>query len=270
VLSGPLPKGLTPSLKDARADLPASYGDGCHLDFLGTVPGECAYGDPASPTTVVLFGDSHAAQWLPALEQLATERDWRLVSITKSGCPVVDATVWNAPLKRPYRECDTWRKMALDRIAVEYPVLTFVASAREYELVADGHHRPLMATPSAWQDALTRTLQDVMVSSGKVILLADTPILATDPAECLSAHHRVDACPAPSADALDPAYSSLEAAAAEAAGASLVSMNDFICPGDFCPLVVGTTLAFRDEQHLTASYARLLAPWLAAASGDMP
>ena len=253
-----------------RADLPASYADGCHLDFASTDPGDCIYGDPGSPTTVVLFGDSHAAQWLPTLTRLAQERDWRLVSITKSGCPVVDATVWITPLKRPYRECDSWRTKALARIAAEYPVVTFVASAREYELVIDGHHRPLAATPTVWQEALTRTLLDVLTSSERVVLLGDTPILPSDPAECLAARHRLDACTTSRADAIDASYAALEQASAGAAGVSEVSLNDLICPWDACPLVFGKTLTYRDEQHLTATFARSLAPWFAQAIGDLP
>ncbi len=32
---------------------------------------ECATGDTASPTTVALVGDSHAAMWSPAFQQVA-------------------------------------------------------------------------------------------------------------------------------------------------------------------------------------------------------
>ena len=42
---------------------------------------------PSSKTTVVLFGDSHAMQWFPALNGLAKEHDWRLVGLTKAACP---------------------------------------------------------------------------------------------------------------------------------------------------------------------------------------
>ena len=42
---------------------------------------------PSSKTTVVLFGDSHAMQWFPALNGLAKEHDWRLVGLTKAARP---------------------------------------------------------------------------------------------------------------------------------------------------------------------------------------
>ena len=62
----------------------AGQADGCEITALQTQSGPCVYGDPGSKTAVVLFGDSHAAQWFPALNALATQRSWRLMwSITK-------------------------------------------------------------------------------------------------------------------------------------------------------------------------------------------
>ena len=49
---------------------------------------ECATGDTASATTVALVGDSHAAMWSPAFQQVAAQRHWRLETLTKAGCPL--------------------------------------------------------------------------------------------------------------------------------------------------------------------------------------
>ena len=69
---------------------PAVYGDDCHSNYGETKSGECIYGDKGSKKSIVLYGDSHAAQWFPALEELAIERGYKLVSLTKSACPSVD------------------------------------------------------------------------------------------------------------------------------------------------------------------------------------
>ena len=47
----------------------------------------CVYGDRGARTTVVLFGDSHAMQYFPALQRIAGRRHWRLVELTKAACP---------------------------------------------------------------------------------------------------------------------------------------------------------------------------------------
>ena len=77
---------------NVRNDLPRVYRDGCHQPFRKDDSPECVYGDKHGARTMVLFGDSHAAQWFPALERIAQEKKWRLISLTKSACPSVWAT----------------------------------------------------------------------------------------------------------------------------------------------------------------------------------
>jgi len=126
---------LTPAPAKARADLPIIYTDGCHLDHQSTTSPACVFGDPASPTTVVLLGDSHAAQWFPALVALADKHRWRLVVRTKSGCPAPDVTIFNRSLKRAYAECDTWRTRVLDELATTKPALVVATGTRTDSLV---------------------------------------------------------------------------------------------------------------------------------------
>ena len=99
----------------ARDDNPVLYADGCHLDYEHVTSPECVFGDPLAATTVVLFGDSHAAHWFPALERIASEERWRLVSLTKSGCPSVDVAIRDLRIGRRYVECETWRHNSLAR-----------------------------------------------------------------------------------------------------------------------------------------------------------
>ncbi len=53
-----------------------------------------------------------------------------------------------------------------------------------------------------------------------------------------------------------------ERAAVKATGAGLVNLNDLICPADPCPAVVNGMIVLRDTHHLTATFARSLAPAL--------
>jgi hypothetical protein len=261
VTAGPLPGGLSPRLREVEKDLPAGYADDCHLDFDPERSGECVYGYPDGSSTVVLLGDSHAAQWLPAIEELAFVRDWRVIGLTKSACPPVDARVWLENKKRRYRECDAWRQYALERIASESPTLVFVAGYHLYELMREGERVPLAEDPTAWADALSRTIGAIQATGAQVILVADTPRLGLDPTECLAEHRdAVEACHQAAADVVDAGYAQLERDVAAATGARLLSLTDVICPDGTCPLVFGTTPVYRDDQHLTATFARGLAP----------
>jgi hypothetical protein len=270
VVSGPLPADLQPSLQDAAKDLPVSYSDGCHLDFASTDPPPCTYGDPSSPTTVALIGDSHAAQWLPALQVLAQEHDWRLVSLTKSACPISSAQVWDQVLKREYRECDVWHQRVLSRLSAEHPALAFVASASGYQLVEGADRTPVAQAMDAWHAGIVDFLGKVKQQAARVVYLAEDPHLPFDPLDCLASHASVEGCPSPRSDVVDATYAAFESTLTAELGIQLVSPTDWVCPGDSCPLVRGTYLVFRDDQHLTATWVALLAPVLEAAIGQLP
>ena len=100
----------TPREAGAKENRPRMYADGCHLDLREAKSPACVYGDPSSQTTVVLFGNSHAMQWFPALEELAKQRDWRLLGFSKSACPAAEIYVYSTGLRREYRECDEWHE----------------------------------------------------------------------------------------------------------------------------------------------------------------
>ena len=66
-----LPADLEPSLGDATRIRPPAYSDGCHARPGDVKAHACAYGVDGATRTVLLFGDSHALQWLPALQAIA-------------------------------------------------------------------------------------------------------------------------------------------------------------------------------------------------------
>ncbi len=262
----PVPANLTPSLAKARDDLPPIYNNGCHLPYDQLTPPTCAFGDTSSSTTVVLLGDSHAAQWFPALVRAATKNHWRLLSFTKSACAPADIAVWNPALNREYTECAAWRSGVLKRIASEHPALVVVSLSRGYQLAIDGRSEPLATHRGAMQSGIVRTLEALDAISGKVALIAETPHQRLDPPVCLSAHmdDALD-CATPLAKAIDVPFRDLERRAAKAAAATFVDATEWICPTDPCPVVIGHILVNRDMHHMTATFNRALADYLVGA-----
>lgn len=84
-----VPSNLDPPLADTAKKLPAAS-EGCALGYFEVIPPECATGDTSSDTTVALIGDSNAAMWSPAFDELAAQRHWRLETFTKGVCPMLD------------------------------------------------------------------------------------------------------------------------------------------------------------------------------------
>ncbi len=263
--AAPVPADLAPSLATASKDLPVIYADDCHLDVPSVTPGDCVFGEAGSDVTVVLFGDSHAAQWFPALERLATERGWRLVSLTKSACTTADIDIWAEIVKRTYEECSRWREAALGRMAAERPDLVVVSDSRGYKAMVGGVAVPIAEVRDQWDAASGRTLERLAALARHVVVIGDTPRAQADPPVCLSANlDDARACAMPFADVVNPGWTAGEAAVAAGSGAAFIDPTPWVCRTDPCPAVIGRLLVFRDQHHLTATYSRALAERLYA------
>ena len=270
--NGSVPDDVIPPLLKVRTDVPPIYRDNCHLSATEVSSGECAYGVVDSPVTVVLFGDSHAAQWFPALERIALERRWRLLSLTKGSCPAADISVWSPSQKRLYTECDEWRASVLERIARERPALVVISSSRiaglmisQTETVASQSHDEL------WGPAVQRMLEKLKPISGEVVLMGDTPNPKGDPSVCLSAHlDDMLACATAAKIATLPRRAATEARVSEEAGTTFIDPTPWICPSDPCPVIIDRFLVYRNGGHIATAFARGLAPYVAEQLPDIP
>lgn len=251
-----VPANLTPSLSAAYASKAAPFLDGCDNAFTDAVVHHCVYGDATSRTTVVLFGDSHAAQWWPALDLLANRRHWRLVDLSKATCPPISLPVYSPVLGHEFRECEQWRDAAVARIAVERPAVVIVASARHY-----GPEYHFRVFSPRWNDALASMVRRITPLAGHVIALGPTPHPIGDVPDCLAAHvHAVASCTWGPERALDLPGVAAERAALDRTTARYVDETPWFCTTTSCPVIVGNVLVYRDDNHVTVEYARWLAP----------
>ncbi|SDT77632.1 acyltransferase family protein [Actinoplanes derwentensis] len=253
-----LPRNLTPSFDGALRQRLAPQRDGCHVGLTGPFRprSDCSY--TTGRRTVVLFGDSHALQWFPTLDALARKNGWRLYNFTRSSCSPAGIAVDERRARSRYLECDRWRADVLARIARLRPALLVVSSSVNYRQVLTG----APADPDAvWQTGWVRTLAVLKRAAGQVVLLGDTPFLKVAPADCLSSNAtNVSGCADPRAEVLpEPRWREIQRATAVAAGVPVIDPVPWLC-ADRCPLVVGDTMVYRDSNHLTEAYARLVAP----------
>jgi hypothetical protein len=162
-------------------------------------------------------------------------------------------------LKREYRECADWNQAVLARLARVRPDLTLISVSRAATHPMDAADD----TPAARGDALARMIRKV---PGLVGVVVDTPSAGRDIPACLSSHKAdVRECAIPRAAALTGGLGTVEQAAVAVTGAFLIDLTASICPGSgACPVVVDNRIVFRDAEHLTATFARSLAPVMAA------
>lgn len=257
-----VPRNITPTLHGVSEDNPEIYANGCHLGFAETSPNTCAYGPGGDVPTVALFGDSHAAQWFPALHALAEDGKIRLIPHTKSSCP--SAEVPSVRSGVPYVACETWRANVIDVLNSSPPDFVVVSN------FVDAHRRAIGdTTGDRWSNGLSATLTQ-LPSSAEVIVLADTPNMRVTPAICLSANlDSADKCALPRPEALSGPSARADEQGARRANALFVDTSAKFCT-EQCPAVIGNFLVYRDGHHMTATYSRALSAsveeWLSSRS----
>jgi hypothetical protein len=97
---------------------------------------------------------------------------------------------------------------------------------------------------------------------GRLVVMADTPLLALDVPACLSRLPlRPDQCATSAGYALSGQLLR-DGPAAERSGALLVDPGPWLCGPTACPPIIDSTIVYRDDHHLTATFARALAPLL--------
>jgi hypothetical protein len=249
------PANLTPQPAEAADSLPPDRGSGCHAEFAQVKQGSCVSGDKTGKHTVVLFGDSHMEQWLPAFDAAAEKAHWKVVAWTKSACPPAEITVRNSSLNRTYTECDAWRARTIKRIGELDPAVVVMSQS---ETVVPGS-----VSPKAYAAATAATLSKLgKATSGKVEYLHDIPIPGKNLPECVAANlDDVRACGYDAAKAYSyPDRHDAIAPAARKAGAQVINTQKWFCTDSTCPPVVGDVLVYRDDSHMTVPYSTWLTP----------
>ncbi len=258
--SGAIPLSSVTSMTPSRAiaDRERLWADGCVAYERVTLPRHCTYGVPTSTKIVALVGDSHAGQLFPAVERIAKARGWRLEVFVKVSCAFIDMKVWNIALGRMYTECTTWNANVVRRIASLKPVMTLVVNSR-FAL------KPAYAIDNTLSRKGAAVGREIRKLYGRVTLIVDSPQASVYIPQCLAAHlSDIRPCATSKTAALSGSLGSIEGIAAAATGDGLINLTSAICATWPCPAVRNRAILFRDRSHLTATFARTLAPALSA------
>lgn len=225
---------------------PAVYGDNCHSNYGETESGECTYGDLTSKTTLVLYGDSHAAQWFPALEELANEHGFKLVSLTKSACPSVDVPRADQGAFKNVH-CEKWRDNSINRIKKLRPAAVIMSSF-QYFTPPSGYSD----ANKWWKDGQVRLLDALRGSSEHLIYISDTPRPKRDIPNCLASRD------SHSCDSTEKTIVKI------IPGFEKIDPTPWLC-SNYCPAIQNGYVVYRDASHISVAAALALKPQLEAA-----
>ncbi len=212
----------------------------------------CRVGDTSSKKLLVLFGDSHAYMWLPAVLVMAKRDHWTVVPVMRFGCT---PEKWFTHMGPDGPICWAWLHWATGEIRRLHPTVTLLGGS-----VGE---TPSTQTTAAAAGMITAVRTLKLLSP--VVVIGDPKGLTVNSESCLStAHASLASCMTTWQSSALAAYDQV-ARGTKSLGASFLPTRGFICWEQRCPAVVGHTIVWMDTNHLTGIYSGQLAgPFRAA------
>jgi SGNH domain (fused to AT3 domains) len=217
--------------------LPKVYSNSCHLSQIETTPKWCAYGDLDSKFKVVLVGDSHAAQWFPALEKLALKNNFKLLSLTHSSCPFVYLEF--------YAQCKQWNSNVVKLINRWNPDVLVWANLITLNYPTAP---PTNITKEAWEVGFQNRLNQIKIKKKHIVYVQDSPYPNFDILNCLNTNPDVEICNF----AFNP--NQIENAVFQILKLnkiSIVRTQNWFCDTNICGVIKDNFNVYRDYSHIS-------------------
>jgi hypothetical protein len=240
-----LPASTVPQPLQAASDTPGHFYPSANQACVTTT--QCVFGATTSSQVMVLYGDSHAQMWLPALVPVAQANGMRLVLIWHPGCPVVT-------LRTSWPICSKFRQSAISLINSLHARLVLLANKNTSVVGPNG----ITFTSAQWQAAMQATITALASSTTKVAVVEDDVLHNTPVPSCVVAYStNIQHC---AVVFPNPKYTNKiapERAAALATGAGYIATQKWLCAAK-CSPIVGSMFVYFDDSHVAATYAAFL------------
>lgn len=223
---------------------PKNNDDGCHIHRGVTVSPLCEYGDLSSKRKIFLYGDSHAAQWLPALDIIGRQHQVKIISLTKSGCPSSEV-IKELSSQYTVEDCQAFRDSSIKRISKERPIAVIMTGMQPFSAPNSTE-----SSRSWWLAGEAKALSRIKESTDFPIYLTDTPLPRLDVPSCLTGSKKINC------DTARPISPEV------APGLIAINPTPWLCDSN-CPAIVEGIVVYRDHSHLSVAMSEYLAPNLA-------
>jgi peptidoglycan/LPS O-acetylase OafA/YrhL len=250
---------MVPDPLVAASDWSDAYRDGCWTYLPSSTHAVCRYG--RGDIRIALVGNSHAGQWLPTLQVLATRRGWTITTFLASRCNVTDATL---ELYGAAQSCLEFGRWVMDQ--TRGPAFDLVITSERQSVTTRGD------TWSTTRDSAlvgySSYLKRWSKAGTNVLILRDTPFpgrtLDSVP-DCLAKHRTNQAACSGTPDGwrwMDPLFDA--ATDLGLPGITTLDTTRFLCTATDCPAVIGSVVTYFDASHMTETYARSVARFIEA------
>ncbi|WP_022883312.1 acyltransferase family protein [Glaciibacter superstes] len=230
---------------------------GCWTEMGKSSLNVCSLGPTAGYVRhLIAVGDSHNNTLLGTYERMANDNNWRIDVAGRGGC------YWTtADTLRPRWDqdaCKQWQD-ALASLLLTGP---FDAILTTHSDTNNAVRPPVgVSKEQATIDGLIGAWTPVAERGIPVISIRDNPLSSPESGYCVErmGANAAGACDQPRERAL-AAFDGAVQAAAATPGATVIDLSDLYCTATTCPAVIGNVVVYRDTTHVTATWARTLAP----------
>jgi len=254
-------RDLSQRISEAKADGPRMVGGTCEPggDAAGL---SCRFGHPEG-AVVVLFGDSHAEHLFDGVYEATKSSNQPLWVLIRHGCPPIDLVIYSPALRAVDTGCSEWRAKAIRRVIAERPSLvlisTYTAVAEKLSDPNTGQRLERGASIALWKQGFLAVLNQFNQAGLKVIVVRDTPRSRRDNVlDCL-ARSEGDVCGTARREAVDWEMPDIEVAR-RIPTVGVLDLTDHFCGQHVCPAIKDGIIIYRNNNHLTASFSKTLAP----------
>jgi len=269
-----LPSSTSPSLTEALNDVHSLQVAGANwilnscdpywIHAQATKPIPCIYGDAKSKKTVVLFGDSNAGNWVPALDILFKAMGYRLALFGFIGCttaPVPETATSQPGFPGQWQLCNTWHASLPAAVRAQKPIAIMEAASPWMTLDAQ--------EVADWVPAMKSAFDQMTIGSPKTlrIELGTTPLFPAIMPTCLAANPTaIQKCGVNFSNPMSP-YSLLlarDAKIASAAKAILLPSWQWLCYQHECSPLIKNFMVVVDRDHTSTPYVKYIEGALAS------
>jgi peptidoglycan/LPS O-acetylase OafA/YrhL len=256
-------KPILPPPQAAKADMPKYWLDNCLQANLAATEKICTFGDTKNPVlTVAMVGDSIDGNWFPALETIALQRHWKLVTDLHGTCLWTAAMLVDSTTGAPFTACHQWGQAALNDLVTQLkPNVVITSGMPEDGTVADPALGPAAFTAEG--AGMAQYWTDLEKHGIDVVAIRETPYVGLIEPDCVAQYGRNSPkCAVPTAQAIVADSPAVIASRDTGGKVKVIDMDKFICGPQVCWPVIGNVLVYLDGRHLTAAFSQTLTKYL--------
>ncbi|HWI43721.1 MAG TPA: acyltransferase family protein [Nocardioides sp.] len=210
--------------------------------------------DPDRPD-LVLVGDSHMGQWLPAFKEIAENRGLDFVPFVKPGCPFWELETFEGGQNGNDPRCAAYREDTLKTLADLDPALVVVASIVDARAAEKGD-----AVGDGWRRGVAGMLPRLAGLDAPVALLADTPLRDGSVPDCLATDGLAECeLSRPIGNVRTDEFLQQEATSNSL---TWVDPTGLVCSEQHCPAVAAGIGMYSDASHVTRTWSTHVGPAL--------